>query len=134
MSRRAKIIIVLIIGVPVLLHLLYALWASPLTTYYVTVSELHDTSLLTGRTEGGARMVRVGGEVMAGSIAWDGSRGELRFVLTDGSQQLPVVYPGLAPDLFRAGVTAIVEGQLDEEGRFLAQRLLLRCPHKYVDA
>ena len=79
-------------------------------------------------------MVRVGGEVMAGSIAWDGSRGQLRFVLTDGSQQLPVVYPGLAPDLFRAGVTAIVEGQLDEEGRFLAQRLLLRCPHKYVDA
>lgn len=134
MSKRAKIVVGLIIGMPVLLHLVYALWTSPLTAYYVTVGELYNTSSLIGGTEGGARIVRVGGEVMAGSIAWDGSRGELRFVLTDGSQQLPVVYPGLAPDLFRAGVTAIVEGQLDEEGRFLAQRLLLRCPHKYVDA
>lgn len=134
MSKRAKIVVGLIIGMPVLLHLVYALWTSPLTAYYVTVGELYNTSSLIGGTEGGARMVRVGGEVMAGSIAWDGVRGELRFVLTDGSQQLPVVYPGLAPDLFRAGVTAIVEGQLDEEGRFLAQRLLLRCPHKYVDA
>lgn len=77
-------------------------------------------------------MVRVGGEVMAGSIAWEGARGNLHFVLTDGAQQLPVVYPGLAPDTFRAGVTAIVEGRLDEEGRFLAYKLLLRCPHKYV--
>ncbi|MEE8391568.1 MAG: cytochrome c maturation protein CcmE [Anaerolineae bacterium] len=133
MSRRAKIIVVLVIGVPVLLHLVYALWASPLTAYYVTVGELLNTSPLTGGTEGGTRTVRVGGEVMAGSIAWDSSRGELGFVLTDGTRQLPVVYPGPAPDLLRAGVTAIVTGRL-EEGRFLAQELLLKCPHEYVDA
>lgn len=126
-SGRAKVIIGLIIVVPVLAHLLYALWASPLTAYYVTVSELRNRGAQVG-------MVRVGGEVMAGSIAWDRARGELRFILTDGTQQLPVVYPGPAPDTFRAGVTAIVEGRLDEESRFLAQRLLLRCPHNYVDA
>jgi cytochrome c-type biogenesis protein CcmE len=125
-SRRAKIIIVLVIGVPVLLHLLYALWASPLTAYYVTVSELRDLEMQ-------ARAVRVSGEVVAGSIAWDDSRGELHFALSDSTQQLPVVYSGPAPDLFRAGVTAIVEGQLEQE-RFLARELLLKCPHKYVDA
>ncbi len=125
-SKRAKITIVLVIGVPVLLHLVYALWASPLTAYYVTVGELRNLEMQT-------RTVRVGGEVIAGSIAWDGSRGELGFVLTDGTRQLPVVYPGPAPDLFRAGVTAIVTGRL-EEGRFLAQELLLKCPHEYVDA
>lgn len=133
MSRRARTIIGLTILVPVLLHLLYALWASPLTAYYVTTGELRNTSSLTRGTEGGARLVRVGGEVMAGSIAWDESRAQLYFVLTDGVQQLPVVYPGLAPDALRAGVTAIVEGRLDEEGLFRAQKLLLRCPHEYVD-
>ena len=127
MSRWTKIVIGALFGIPVLLHLIYSLWASPLTTYYLTVGELYSQETPTG-------MVRVGGEVMAGSIAWDGSRGELRFVLADGTRQLPVVYPGLALDAFRAGVTAIVEGRLDEEGRFLAQRVLLRCPHKYVDA
>jgi cytochrome c-type biogenesis protein CcmE len=125
-SRRAKIIIVLVIGVPMLFHLLYALWASPLTAYYVTVSELRDLEMQ-------ARAVRVSGEVVAGSIAWDDSRGELHFALSDSTQQLPVVYSGPAPDLFRAGVTAIVEGQL-EQGHFLARELLLKCPHKYVDA
>ncbi len=133
MSRRAKLIIGLIIVAPVLAHLVYGLWASPLTAYYVTVSELRNTSPLVGGTEGGASMVRVGGEVMAGSIVWDGSRGQLRFVLTDSTQQLPVAYPGPAPDAFRAEVTAIVEGRLDGEGHFRAYKLLLRCPHNYVD-
>lgn len=126
MSRRAKLIIGLIIVVPLLAHLVYALWASPLTAYYVTVSELRNRGAQPG-------MMRVGGEVMAESIVWDGSRGQLRFVLTDGPQQLPVAYPGPAPDAFRAEVTAIIEGRLDEEGRFLAHRLLLRCPHNYVE-
>ncbi|MFQ5813665.1 MAG: cytochrome c maturation protein CcmE [Anaerolineae bacterium] len=126
MSRRAKLIIGLIIVAPVLAHLVYALWASPLTAYYVTVSELRNRGAQPG-------MMRVGGEVMAGSIVWDSSRGQLGFVLTDGTQQLPVAYPGPAPDAFRAEVTAIVEGRLDEEGRLLAYKLLLRCPHKYVD-
>jgi cytochrome c-type biogenesis protein CcmE len=126
MSRRAKLIIGLIIVAPVLAHLIYALWASPLAAYYVTVSELRNRGTQPG-------MMRVGGEVIAGSIAWDGSRGQLRFVLTDGTQQLPVVYPGPAPDAFRAEVTAIVEGSLDEEGNFRAYKLLLRCPHEYVN-
>jgi len=125
-SKRAKLTIVLLVGAPVLLHVIYALWASPLTAYYVTVGELRNLEMQT-------RTVRVGGEVIAGSIAWDGSRGELGFVLTDGTRQLPVAYPGPAPDLFRAGVTAIVTGRL-EEGRFLAQELLLKCPHEYIDA
>jgi len=111
---------------PVLAHLIYALWASPLAAYYVTVGELHNRGAQPG-------MARLGGEVMAGSIVWDGSRGQLGFVLTDGAQQLPVVYPGAVPDAFRAKVTAIVEGRLDEEGRFLSHKLLLRCPHNYVD-
>jgi cytochrome c-type biogenesis protein CcmE len=131
-SRPVKIIIGAVVAVPVLLHLLYALWASPLTAYYVTVSELYDNPFLTEGKEGTAGAVRIGGEVVAGSTSWDGGRGELSFVLTDGVQQLPVAYPGLAPDTFRAGMTAIVEGRLDGKGGFLAHKLLLKCPHKYV--
>lgn len=126
MPRRVKLIIGAVIIVPVLLHLIYALWAGPITGYYVTVSELYDASSLPDRT------VRAGGEVLAGSISWNRSRGELGFALTDGTRQLPVVYSGLAPDVFRAGVTAIVEGRLDDDGRFRARKLVLKCPHKYA--
>lgn len=131
-SRQVKIIAGLIIVVPVLLHLLYALWASPLTAYYVTVSELYDNPLLAQGREGDGGAVRMGGEVLTGSMSWDSARGELGFVLTDGIQELQVVYPSPAPDTFRAGMMAIVQGRLAEDGRFLAQRLLLKCPHKYV--
>jgi cytochrome c-type biogenesis protein CcmE len=131
-SRRVKLIIGAVIVVPVLLHLLYALWVGPLTGYYVTVGELYDAASPTKKTVERAQMVRVGGEVLAGSISWNGARGELGFTLTDGTRHLPVAYSGLAPDVFRAGVTAIVEGRMDGDGRFLAQKLFLKCPHKYV--
>jgi cytochrome c-type biogenesis protein CcmE len=131
-SRRAKLIVGAIIAVPVLLHLFYALWTGPLTGYYVTVSELYDAASPTKGTAGRTQTARVGGEVQAGSISWNGAHGELEFTLTDGVRQLPVAYSGLAPDVFRTGVTAIVEGRLDGNGRFLARKLLLKCPHKYV--
>jgi cytochrome c-type biogenesis protein CcmE len=131
-SRRVKIIIGAVVAVPVLLHLLYAVWVSPLTSYYVTVSELYGSSSLAEGKARTAGAVRIGGEVMAGSISWDGARSELVFVLTDGMRQLPAIYPGRAPDTFRAEMTAILEGRLDSEGRFRAYKLLLKCPHKYV--
>jgi cytochrome c-type biogenesis protein CcmE len=132
MSRRAQLTIGTVIGIPILLHLFYALWTGPLTGYYLTISELYDTALPGTSAAGLERMVRVGGKVQTGSISWDGAHGELEFTLTDGVRQLPVVYSGIAPDVFRAGVTAIVEGRLDADGRFLARQLLLKCPHKYV--
>ena len=122
---RTKITVGLVVAVPVVLHLLYALWASPLAAYYVTVGELHEREAPVGP-------VRVGGGVLAGSITWDDSRGELGFTLHDGTRNLRVIYRGPAPDSFRAGVTAIVEGRLDDDGRLLAERLLLKCPHEYV--
>jgi cytochrome c-type biogenesis protein CcmE len=131
-SKSLKVVIGLAIVVPVLLHLLYAAWASPLMAYYVTVGELRSTFSSPGSGAEGKTMVRVGGEVVPGSVSWDKSRGELGFLLTDGLEQLDVVYPGPAPDAFRAGVTAIVEGQLDQGRRFLARKLLLKCPHQYV--
>jgi cytochrome c-type biogenesis protein CcmE len=132
MGQRAKIIVGLIIAMPVLLHLVYTFWASPQMGYYATVGELYDTPSPTGEAGDQVGPIRVGGEVVAGSISWDRSRGELGFVLSDGTEQLPVAYSGPAPDTFRAGVTAIVQGRLVEGGRFLAQGLLLKCPHRYV--
>jgi cytochrome c-type biogenesis protein CcmE len=134
MSTRAKLIVGAAIAVPVLLHLFYALWTGPLTGYYLTVGELYDAAPPATGVAGRAQMVRVGGEVQAGSISWNGAQGELGFTLTDGARQIPVVYAGLAPDVFRAGTTAIVEGRLDGNGRFLARKLILKCPHKYVTA
>ena len=55
----------------------------------------------------------------------------LRFIMTDGQQDLPVSYVGVVPDSFKAGGQTVVEGKLDPEGTFQATTLLAKCPSKY---
>lgn len=57
-------------------------------------------------------VIRVGGMVVPGSIRWDPDAGVLRFILSDGRSQLPVVNRGGPPRLFRAGEEALVEGRI----------------------
>ncbi|UCC65152.1 MAG: cytochrome c maturation protein CcmE [Anaerolineae bacterium] len=124
MSRSTKAIIGLLIIVPVAAHLVYSLWRGSLTGYYLTVDEALAYS-------GSPAGMRVAGKVAPGSLEWDGQ--QLHFTLTEGGQTLPVVYPGPAPDLLGPGRTAIVEGRLGAEGLFVANRLILKCPHSYVE-
>lgn len=49
----------------------------------------------------------------------------------DASQQIPVVYQGLVPDAFKPGAEVIVEGGMNDQGRFSAKTLMTKCPSKY---
>ena len=62
--------------------------------------------------ESGDDVVRVGGTVLPGSIRFDRREGVLRFVLSDGRSELPVINRGAPPRLFRAGEEALVEGRV----------------------
>ncbi len=54
--------------------------------------------------------VRVGGDVVPGSITWDSRVGALGFLLTGEGGQLQVKYPGTAPKDFKPGAKIVVEG------------------------
>jgi len=63
-------------------------------------------------------------------------RGGLAAVLSQAVQdpdraRLNVVYNGPIPDLLRDEAQAIVTGTLQQDGTFLAQELLLKCPSRY---
>ena len=95
--------------------------------YYMTMSELqHCTTCVT-------QTVRVAGEVEASSIQRNSQTQELRFTMTDGELALPVVYSGIVPDAFNAGLTVVVEGHM-EQGVFQAKNLLVKCPSKFQSA
>jgi cytochrome c-type biogenesis protein CcmE len=98
-------------------------------SYWVTVAELQQR--VSGTTP--AR-VRVGGTVAAGSVRWDGSHRQVRFVITDGEHGLPVAYTGVVPDIFSEGRQVVVEGTLGRGGTFDATTLLAKCPTKYNPA
>ncbi len=56
----------------------------------------------------------------------------IRFRLGDGKDDVPVVYRGIVPDLFRAGSGAIAEGRLNADGTFVADNILAKHDERYM--
>lgn len=75
--------------------------------------------------------IRVGGNVVKGSITRDVASQTITFEVTDGDATFPVVYHGLAPDTFTDEVEVVVEGRLGVEGRIQATTLLAKCGSRY---
>ncbi len=123
---NAKIVIGAIILLPVLAHLVYAGANSTLTNYYVTVDQYAARSATTP--------IRIGGQIVPGSIRWDNATRTMRFRLAGDTAQVDVVYRGAVPDSFRDGFTAILEGARAVDGTFAATQLMIKCPHQYLPA
>jgi cytochrome c-type biogenesis protein CcmE len=97
--------------------------------YYMTVNQLRACSSCAART------VRVSGIVVANSIVHDNATQTIHFQISDtNSTKMTVVYSGVVPDIFKAGVQVVVEGTLGSNGVFQAQNLLTKCPSKFQAA
>ncbi len=97
------------------------------TVYYLTVGEL----LGKGPTVHGQQL-RVAGDVAPGSVHRDEAGLALRFLVQDGSGQIPVTYRGKpVPDIFGEDVQVVVEGKYGADGTFVASTLLAKCPSKF---
>jgi cytochrome c-type biogenesis protein CcmE len=78
----------------------------------------------------GAR-IRLGGLVKTGSLV-RGDNLQIRFEVTDGKSELPVMYQGVLPDLFREGQGVVAEGALDGAGVFSADTILAKHDETYM--
>ncbi len=118
-------------GIAILAAVVYLVYANTQASavYYMTVSELRHCTTCTTQS------VRVAGIVQPGSISRDDQKNVLHFVITEGSQTLPVTYTGgVVPDIFRAGIQVVVEGYYTGSGPFQATTLLAKCPSKFTAA
>ena len=94
--------------------------------YYVEVDEF-----LQQRDRDGARPVRINGTVLAGSIEMNRKENLLAFKLTNGKDNLSVQYRGAVPDLFAPDANVVIEGKSYENGVFVADSIITKCPSKY---
>ena len=78
------------------------------------------------------RAVRLGGMVEAGSLKTDADGVTLRFVVGDGKARVPVLFKGIAPDLFQENSGVVAEGKLGADGTFVADNLLAKHDENYV--
>lgn len=80
------------------------------------------------------RRLRVEGELRQGSIQFRESPCEWRFVIFKEEEEMPVRFPQcVVPDTFRdgMGIQVTVQGELGDDGVFLANQVIPRCPSKY---
>ena len=76
------------------------------------------------------RTFRAGGMVKENSLVRDGN--SVRFIITDSAQEIPVVYVGLLPDLFKEGKGVVAQGKLGEDGIFVASEVLAKHDENYM--
>lgn len=94
--------------------------------FYLTVSEINDPSRdLQGQ------QIKVGGDVVRGSVVRGGIGEELYFDVTDGVSTIPMVYDGDVPDIFAEDVEVIATGTMNADGVFVAEELLTKCPSRF---
>ena len=121
--------------------------------YFLTIEEL-----LAMEGEVGDRNLTVSGAVLGESITYDSSIPRVTFTVAQmpgdpeeierggglsavlhravsdpGSPRLEIVYDDVKPDLLQHEAQAIVRGHLEEDGRFHADEVLLKCPSRYEE-
>ena len=78
------------------------------------------------------RPFRIGGMVEAGTLVRIPNSLDVKFVVTDTVQRLPVVYNGLLPDLFREGKGVVAQGSVGPDGVFHATEVLAKHDENYM--
>jgi cytochrome c-type biogenesis protein CcmE len=122
--------------------------------FFITIRELQGS-----QDKYADQNLRVSGAVLGDSIQYDTNTGYLHFTIVHipgdddeiealgglevalhqavenpDNPQLDVIYQGAQPDMLKHEAQAILTGQLNADGVFEAEELLLKCPSKYEEA
>jgi cytochrome c-type biogenesis protein CcmE len=124
--KNQRLVLVLAAVVALFAAALLAMWGlRSRASYFYTPADIAG-----GKAHDGEAM-RLGGMVERGSIKHLPGGVTIRFVITDGKAQTPVVFRGIPPDLFREGSGAVAEGRL-QNGTFVADTILAKHDERYM--
>lgn len=87
--------------------------------------------IASGKAPEGVR-IRAGGMVVDGSLARANDSLFTRFQITDGEADVEVHFTGILPDMFAEGEAAVVMGELDQNGIFMASEVLAKHDENYT--
>lgn len=126
-AKHQRLVLVLIALVALVGAALLAAWAlRNQASYFYVPSDMVATPPAPGQA------VRLGGMVEQGSIKTRADGVTIDFVVGDGKARVPVVFAGIAPDLFVEGSGVVAEGSLQPDGTFKADNLLAKHDENYM--
>lgn len=117
---------VIVASVGIAAGLSYLLWGGleQNLVYFVTPTELR------AKGDGAVGIpVRLGGVVAPGTLHT--AANIITFDVTDDHQSVSVVTTKAPPQMFREGMGVVVEGTLQADGRFTAERLMVKHGNEY---
>ncbi len=123
--KRGALIGAAVVVLAVFAYLIYGGIGKNLV-YFLTPAEL-----LAKGPDAVGQAVRLGGQVVPGSVTWDAQRLDLRFKVTDGMKTLDVHSTGAPPQMFRPGIGVLVEGKYARNGVFEATTLMVKHSNEY---
>jgi len=124
-SRRKVLIIGIVFGVSIAAVLGLTAFEENLLYFY------SPTQVKAGEAPD-AHSFRVGGLVVAGSVQRAPDSLKITFDVTDNKEVMSVEYTGILPDLFREGQGIVAMGNLQTDGRFVAQEVLAKHDENYM--
>jgi cytochrome c-type biogenesis protein CcmE len=77
------------------------------------------------------RPLRLGGQVVPGTVRWNADELDLRFTLQDEDGHIEVISRKAPPAMFREGQGVIVEGRLNRAGVFESSNLMVKHSNEY---
>ena len=108
-KRRLMMVGLLVIGVGIAAALALSAFRENILYFY------SPTEVLAGEAPVGHKF-RLGGLVVEGSVKRETDGLTVHFGLTDTAKEIPVMYSGILPDLFREGQGIVAHGRLNEAG------------------
>ena len=125
--KHQRLVLILLAVVAVIGAVLLAMWGlQDRAAYFVTPSDI-----AAGKTTPDKAM-RLGGMVVNGSLKRDPDGVTIRFTVSDGKAEMPVLFRGITPDLFKEGNGVVAEGRLAPDGLFIADNILAKHDERYM--
>ncbi|MEE4378648.1 MAG: cytochrome c maturation protein CcmE [Candidatus Competibacteraceae bacterium] len=123
--KRLTFVLIIVLGVGV---------AASLTLYALqqNINLFYSPSQIAAGEAPVGRSIRVGGLVVAGSVARETESLQVEFALTDNQELIQVRYEGILPDLFREGQGIVARGRVTPEGVVQAEEVLAKHDENYM--
>lgn len=123
-KRRMYMVLGILVGVGVSV-------AFALQAFKSSIGFRAPTEVVSGSVAEGKRF-QLGGMVKKGSVQRTPGSLEIHFVVTDFQSEVPVVYNGVLPDLFKENSGVTTNGRLNAQGVFVADQVLAKHDENYM--
>ena len=125
--KHQRLVLIALAAIAMVGAVLLAMWGlQDRAAYFVTPSDI-----VAGKATPDKAM-RLGGMVVNGSLRREPDGVTVRFTVSDGMAETPVIFRGITPDLFKEGNGVVAEGRLSAAGLFVADNILAKHDERYM--